>query len=114
MSEMPLHLMAHPEDVVVARLGPGEQPRWEWQRGPFASLTVTADETSIVTLADAVPAEVATEGPFRVVEVAGPLSRVGAMSRTLEPPTRTTKEASTMFIARAKNLTSCWKVLAQH
>ncbi|HQH07677.1 MAG TPA: ACT domain-containing protein [Phycicoccus sp.] len=87
MSEMPLHLMAHPEDVVVARLGPAEQPRWEWQRGPFASLTVTADETSIVTLAEAVPVGVATEGPFRVVEVAGPLEfgMWGVMAEILAP-----------------------------
>ena len=84
---MPLHLMAHPEDVVVTRVPAGEQPEWDWRRGPFASLTATADETSIVTLADAVPPGLPVQGPFRVVEVAGPLEfgMWGVMAEILAP-----------------------------
>jgi hypothetical protein len=87
MSEIALHLLAHPEDVAVVRLAAGEQHEWDWQQGPFATLTVTADETSVVTLASAAPAGLPTEGPFRVVEVAGPLAfgLWGIMAEILAP-----------------------------
>ena len=87
MSEMPLHLMSHPEDLVIARLAPGELPDWDWQRGPFASLTVTGTETSVVGLAEGLPEGVTHEGPFRVVEVAGPLEfgMWGVMAEILAP-----------------------------
>ena len=84
---MPRHLMEHPEDVAVVRLGPGEQPDFDWTAGPFASLTRTGDETSVVTRATVVPSGVRTEGPFKAVEVAGPLdfSAVGVFVEILAP-----------------------------
>ncbi|KGN38965.1 ACT domain-containing protein [Knoellia subterranea] len=84
---MPLHLMTHPEPLAIARLDAGDEPSWEWTRGPFASLTRTEHETSIVGLAELVPAGVTTEGPFLGVEVAGPLAfeAVGVMAEILSP-----------------------------
>lgn len=84
---MPLHLMTHPESLAIARLEPGEEPTWDWTQGPFASLSRTPQETSIVCLAQSVPAGVLTEGPFRGVEVAGPLAfdAVGVMAEILTP-----------------------------
>ena len=84
---MPRHLMEHPEDVSVVRLGPGEEPTFDWQRGPLASVTRTPDETSVVTTSDVVPAGARTEGPFRAVEIAGPLdfSAVGVFVEILSP-----------------------------
>ncbi|WP_392545401.1 ACT domain-containing protein [Oryzobacter telluris] len=84
---MPRHLMEHPEDVAIVRLPGGEDPGFDWTAGPFASLTRTPDETSIVCLAAAVPAGSRTEGPFRVVEVAGPLAfgAAGIFAEVLQP-----------------------------
>lgn len=84
---MPLHLMTHPESLAIARLEPGEEPTWDWTAGPFASLSRTLHETSIICLAASVPAGVRTEGPFRGVEVAGPLAfdAVGVMAEILTP-----------------------------
>ena len=87
MSVMPRHLMEHPEDVSIVRLDGGQLPEFDWAAGPFASLTRTPDETSVVCLTATVPAGVRTEGPFRVVEVAGPLSfgSVGVVAEVVEP-----------------------------
>lgn len=87
MSEMPLHLMSHPEDVSIVRLEAGATPAWDWERGPFASMARTATETSIVTLTEGVPGDVTQQGPFRVVEVAGPLAfgTWGVMAEILAP-----------------------------
>lgn len=84
---MPLHLMTHPESLVIARLEPGAEPTWDWTPGPFASLSRSPQETSVVCLAGSVPAGVLTEGPFRAVEVAGPLAfdAVGVMAEILSP-----------------------------
>ena len=84
---MPLHLMTHPEELVIARLDPGAEPDWDWTPGPFASLSRSPRETSIVCLGDVVPQGVLTEGPFRAVEVAGPLAfdAVGVMAEILTP-----------------------------
>ena len=84
---MPRHLMTHPESLAIARLDAGAEPTWDWAAGPFASLTRSPLETSIVCLAAAVPAGVLTEGPFRAVEVAGPLAfdAVGVMAEILTP-----------------------------
>jgi hypothetical protein len=70
---MPLHLMEHPEDVAIVRLPGGEEPAFDWVGAPFASLTRTPDETSVVCRSESVPRGARSEGPFRVVEVAGPL-----------------------------------------
>ncbi|WP_353953749.1 ACT domain-containing protein [Knoellia sp. S7-12] len=84
---MQMHLMTHPESLAIARLDPGVEPTWDWTAGPFASLSRSLQETSIVGLASAVPDGVLTEGPFRVVEVAGPLAfdAVGVMAEILTP-----------------------------
>ena len=56
MSRMPRHLMEHPEAVSIVRLPGGEEPQFDWTSGPFASLTRTPDETSVVCLTANVPA----------------------------------------------------------
>ena len=87
MSAMPLHLMTHPEALVVARLDAGAEPGWDWTPGPYDSLSRSPQETSVVCLEDVVPSGVLTEGPFRAVEVAGPLAfdAVGVMAEILTP-----------------------------
>ncbi len=87
MSRMPLHLMTHPEDVAVVRLGPAEDPTWQWTAGPLCSLTRTAEETSVVCRADHVPAGLTQHGPFRAVEIAGPLEwgMIGVLAEILDP-----------------------------
>jgi hypothetical protein len=79
--------MTHPEALVVARLDAGAVPDWDWTPGPFASLSRSHGETSIVCLEEVVPTGVLTEGPFRAVEVAGPLAfdAVGVMAEILAP-----------------------------
>lgn len=87
MSLMPRHLMEHREHVSVVCLPGGEMPEFDWTTGPFASLTRTRDETSVVCLTSVVPAGARSEGPFTVVEVAGPLSfgAVGVLAEILGP-----------------------------
>ncbi len=87
MSRMPLHLMEHPEQLSIVRLPGGELPGFDWTPGPFASLTRTPDETSVVCLTANVPKGARSEGPFALVEVAGPLSfaAVGVFAEVLEP-----------------------------
>ncbi|WP_345204431.1 ACT domain-containing protein [Fodinibacter luteus] len=84
---MPRHLMEHPEDVSIVRLPGGAEPEFEWAHGPFASLTRTPDETSVICPTAAVPPAASAEGPFKVVEVAGPLAfgSVGVFAEILEP-----------------------------
>ena len=62
-------------------------PEFDWMPGPFASLTRTPDETSVVCLTANVPTGARSEGPFALVEVAGPLSfaAVGVFAEVLEP-----------------------------
>lgn len=87
MTRMPLHLMEHPEPVSIVRLPAGEEPTFPWADGPFGSLTRTGDETSVVCRTEVVPAGARSEGPFRVVEVAGPLEfgAVGVFADLLAP-----------------------------
>ncbi|MGL4744638.1 MAG: ACT domain-containing protein [Dermatophilaceae bacterium] len=84
---MPRHLMLHPGELSVVRLPAGAHPGFDWERGPFASLSRSADETSVVCLARMVPDGVRAEGPYRAVEVAGPLafSAVGILVEILTP-----------------------------
>jgi len=84
---MPLHLMEHPEHLSIVRLPGGQDPAFDWTSGPFSSLTRTPDETSVVCLTATVPAGARVEGPFILVEVAGPLSfaAVGVFAEVLEP-----------------------------
>lgn len=89
MSRMPLHLMDHPEDLVIVRLPAGAVPDWPWQAGPFASMSHSQTETSVLCRADAAPQGPHREGPFRGVEVAGPLAfeMVGVLTEILAPLT---------------------------
>src|SRR5262249_36470004 len=57
----------------VCRLAPGEAvPEWAWA-GPFAAVSRTPDETSVVCRQEAVPAGVRAEPGWRCLRVAGPL-----------------------------------------
>ncbi len=87
MSRMPLHLFAHPEDLAIVRLAPDEEPAFAWRTGPLQVLARSNSETSVVTLREAVPASARSEGPFRALEVAGPLdfAMVGVLASILSP-----------------------------
>ena len=87
MTRMPLHLMQHPDELVVARLGQGERPSWDVFGGVFSSITRTEHETSIMCDAHLVPPDVTQEGPYVPFEVAGPLDfeLVGVMHELLTP-----------------------------
>jgi hypothetical protein len=93
VTAMPLHLMQHPQELVVVRLPAGAEAPFDWTRGPIGSLTRTGEETSIICRADVVPSGMAgarVEGPFRAVEVAGPLAfdAVGVFVEILTPLAR--------------------------
>ncbi len=79
--------MTHPEDLLVVRLDPDEVPTWDWTPGPLGSVTHTADETSVICRADLVPDGPRREGPFRAVEIAGPLEfgMIGVLHSILHP-----------------------------
>ncbi|MBM6403690.1 ACT domain-containing protein [Phycicoccus sp. CSK15P-2] len=84
---MPRHLMEHPEEVSIVRLPPDEEPAFDWSSGPLSSLTRTGDETSVVCLTENVPDDARQEGPYKAVEVAGPLelNAVGVFAEILAP-----------------------------
>lgn len=66
-----LDILAVP--LAVSRLAPDAPvPAWAWD-GPFAAVTRTPAELSIVCAAASVPAGVATAGPWCALRVAGPL-----------------------------------------
>ncbi len=81
-----MRLIIHDGHLSACRLSPGE-PVPAWATGRFVSVTRTASELSIVADAGAVPPGVRSEGPFRALEVEGPLDfgLVGVLSRLLEP-----------------------------
>jgi hypothetical protein len=87
VSRMPRHLLQHPGTVSIARLPAGEEPSFQWAAGVFSSLVRTPDETTIVCPTPVVPRGVRSEGPFTVIEVAGPLAfgAVGVFLEILEP-----------------------------
>lgn len=87
MTRMPLHLLVHPDDLAIVQLDSGAEPAWDWRRGPLASLTWTSSECSVITLADGVPSGLKQEGPFRVLEVAGPLdfAMFGVLREIIDP-----------------------------
>ena len=67
-------LLVHDAALAIARLGPGEAvPAWAWE-GPLSAIVRTPAELSIVCPSSSVPAGVTVEGPWRALEVAGPLS----------------------------------------
>lgn len=57
----------------VCRLDPvADVPAWA-QRGPFSSVTRTAEELSVVCLQESVPPDIRAERDFRALKVEGPL-----------------------------------------
>jgi hypothetical protein len=72
----------------VCRLEAGAAvPTWADHAGEFVSITRTADELSIVCAADAVPAGVPMEGPWRAFKVQGPLvmTLIGVVAAIANP-----------------------------
>jgi len=61
-------------------------PDWAWA-GPFASVTRTADELSIVCLADNLPADVNSKHHWICFKLAGPFafSEVGILASFIDP-----------------------------
>lgn len=67
-------LLVHDAALAIARLGPREAiPAWAWA-GAFSAIVRTPSELSVVCPSSAVPVGVTVEGPWRALEVAGPLS----------------------------------------
>jgi len=70
-SRLDLHL--EPDELAVCRLDPGDSiPDWG-RRGPFWSLSRSAEEWSLVCAMEEVPDGVTHDGPWRALKVAGPL-----------------------------------------
>lgn len=70
---MQLKLAVLPQTLAVARLSPDERMP-AWVRGPFASVTWTADELSIVCDDEAIPPDVRAERGWRAMRVAGSIA----------------------------------------
>ena len=87
MSSMPRHLMEHPQEVSIVRLPPGSEVDWPVTGGPFHAVLSSADETSVVCPTKQVPAGAKAQGPYAVIEVAGPLTfgAVGVFVEILGP-----------------------------
>lgn len=68
-----MNLLIRPEVLAVARLeAAAPWPAWALE-SPFAALTRTGEELSLVVPAGRVPEGVRSEGPWRALQVAGPL-----------------------------------------
>lgn len=82
-----MHILHHPDDLSIVRLESGTEPSWDWRGGPYASLTASTHETSVVCLSASVPDDVTAHGPYHGLEVAGPLAfdLYNAMYTLLEP-----------------------------
>ena len=71
MTTLDLDLTA--ETYAICRLKAGESlPEWA-SRGAFVSATRTATELSVVCASDAVPADISSKRPWRLLAVRGPL-----------------------------------------
>lgn len=87
MAEPGLRLRLLPGELAVARLEPGAAlPGWALA-GPLQAVTRTPRECSLVCAWSGVPAHVRREGPFRALEVEGPLdfALTGILSALLAP-----------------------------
>lgn len=84
---MPRHLLEHPEEVSIVRLSGGTDPEFDLGSGPFVTVIRTRDETTVVCASARIPSVLRQEGPFRLIEVAGPLSfgSVGVLVEILSP-----------------------------
>lgn len=68
-----MKLRRRPEVLAIARLeAAAPWPGWALE-SPFATLTRTDEELSLVVLADRLPAGIRSEGPWRALQVVGPL-----------------------------------------
>ncbi|HJW34747.1 MAG TPA: ACT domain-containing protein [Holophagaceae bacterium] len=68
-----MKLRRRPEVLAIARLeAAAPWPGWALE-SPFAALTRTGEELSLVVLAELVPAGIPCEAPWRALQVAGPL-----------------------------------------
>jgi hypothetical protein len=84
---MNLNLVLLADDYAVCRLKPGTPaPAWAGA-GDFVSITLSAQETSVVCPQDRVPAGVQAETGFRALKVQGPLdfSLVGVLESVIGP-----------------------------
>jgi hypothetical protein len=84
-----VHLIQYRQAMAAVRLPAGTPPP-RWATGePLASVSITADETSVICPTSAVPDSPPgpVEGPFTVVRVAGTLefSQIGVMVSLLRP-----------------------------
>jgi hypothetical protein len=87
MNRESLNLLLLSEVFCICRLEPGaEIPAWALS-GPFASVTRTADEFSVVCPEAVVPAGVRREGAWRCLRVAGRLdfAAVGVLASLVTP-----------------------------
>jgi len=76
-----------PGPFAVCRLpADAPAPDWAWA-GPFTSVTRTADELSIVCLADNLPADVDSKHHWMCLKLAGPFafSEVGILASFIDP-----------------------------
>jgi len=76
-----------PGEFAVSRLVPdAEFPRWA-DSGPFASITRTHEELSVVSLASSVPTEVKSEKNWTCLKLLGPFSfqETGILASFLDP-----------------------------
>jgi hypothetical protein len=86
-----LTLSVLPEPLAVCRLPPdAPAPAWAQGPGPLVSVTRTPRELSVVCAWAAAPADVQREGPWRGLEVAGPLdfSLTGILAALVAPLAR--------------------------
>ena len=83
----PRTLQALPGLYTVCRLPP-DAPWPIWAKGDFVTISLTADELSVVCAAECVPADVRCERSWRCLRVAGVIdfSEVGVLSSLTAPP----------------------------
>ena len=84
-----MHLIQYRQAMAVVRLDP-DAPEPDWAVGsPLASVSRTADETSVICPTNSLPEPVPgpVEGPFTVIRAAGALefSQIGILLRLLKP-----------------------------
>jgi uncharacterized protein len=81
------HLSLLPNQYVILKLAAdAETPKWA-ANGEFVSVTRTSEELSIVTALKNVPAQMNSEGKWRVLKVHGPfaLDEVGVLATLAAP-----------------------------
>lgn len=114
-----LRFQVLPERYAICRLDP-EAPLPAWVKGPFSSITRTADELSVICPARAVPVRVKAARDWRVLKLVGPfpLSAVGvaaAVTRSLARADIGLLAVSTYdtdyFLVRSRSLTRAVRVL---